>query len=306
MDRIQEMTIFAAVAEARSFAGAARSLGVSAATVTRAVAELERRLGSLLVVRNTRQLRLTEAGARFAVDARRLLQELQEAEESAAGIHASPRGLLVVTAPQVFGDLHVMPAMLDYLAANPAVEIRALLVDRVVSLLDEGVDVAVRIGELPDSSLTAIPVGHIRRVVAASPAYLARHGVPRRPEELAGHATISAYAAQQGGLWGFAEDGRALDVAVRSRLTVTSFHAAIHAAAAGAGLTQVASYQTAAAVARGELRWVLEDFEVAPRPVHVVFAEGRRGSAKVRSFVDFCVERLRASLAALAGPATVN
>ena len=300
------MTAFVAVAEAQSFAGAARRLGVSGATVTRAVAELERRLGSLLVVRNTRQLRLTEAGARFAADARRLLQELQEAEESAAGIHASPRGLLVVTAPQVFGDLHVMPAMLDYLAENPDVEIRALLVDRNVSLLDEGVDVAVRIGELPDSSLTAVPVGHIRRVVAASPAYLERHGVPRRPEELAAHATISAYGPQQGGQWCFAQGGRPLDVPVRSRLSVTSFAAAIHAAVAGAGLTQVASYQVAAAVARAELHVVLEDFEVAPMPVHVVYAEGRRGSAKVRSFVDFCVGRVRASLAGIAGSETVN
>jgi DNA-binding transcriptional LysR family regulator len=160
----------------------------------------------------------------------------------------------------------------------------------------------VRIGPLPDSSLTATPVGHIRRVVVASPAYLARHGTPRHPSELAGHATVSAYGAQQGASWCF---GGGLEVPVRSRLSVTSFPAAIDAAVAGAGLTQVASYQVAAAVARGELRLVLERFEVPPRPVHVVYAEGRRGSAKVRSFVDFCAARLRASLAALAGPATV-
>ena len=297
MDRIQELTVFAAVAEAQSFAGAARTLGVSAATVTRAVAELERRLGSLLVVRNTRQLRLTDAGSRFALDARRLLQELQEAEESAAGLHATPRGLLTVTAPQMFGDLHVTPAMIDYLAAHPQVEIRALLVDRVVSMLDEGIDVAVRIGTLPDSSLTAIPVGHIRRVVVASPAYLARRGAPASPDDLAGHDTVSAYGPAQGGAWEFA--GR--EVPVRSRLNITSFRAAIHAAIEGAGLTQVASYQTAQAVAQGELCIVLEAFELPPRPVHVVYAEGRRGSAKVRSFVDFCVPRLRAALDALSG-----
>lgn len=290
------MTVFAAVADEHSFAAAARRLSISAATVTRAVAELERRLGSLLVVRNTRQLRLTEAGERFAADARRLLQELQEAEESAAGIHASPKGLLVVTAPQVFGDLHVLPAMTAYLDANPAVEIRALLVDRVVSLLDEGVDVAVRIGALPDSSLTAVPVGSVRRVVCASPAYLATHGVPRHPDELTAHATVSAYAAQQANHWRFRVGGQVHDVRVHSRLTVTSFRAAIHAATAGAGLTQVASYQVADALARGELRLVLEDFEVAPLPVHVLYAEGRRGSSKVRSFVDFCVARLRESL----------
>ncbi len=300
MDRIQEMTVFAAVAEARGFAKAARALGVSAATVTRAVAELERRLGTLLVVRNTRQLRLTEAGTRFAADARRLLQELQEAEEAAAGLHASPRGLLAVTAPQFFGELHVLPLAMDYLAAHPQVELRALLVDRVVALLDEGVDVAVRIGELPDSSLTAIPVGHIRRVVVASPGYLDRHGTPRHPQELPQHATVSAYGSPFAAQWNFAD----ADVAVRSRLTVTSFRGAVEAAIAGAGLTQVASYQTARAVAEGRLRCVLEEFELPPRPVHIVFAEGRHGSAKVRSFVDFATPRLRASLAAIAGPAT--
>ncbi|MGN6527665.1 MAG: LysR family transcriptional regulator [Burkholderiaceae bacterium] len=303
MDRIQEMTVFVAVAEAGSFAGAARALGVSAATVTRGVAQLERRLGSLLVVRNTRQLRLTEAGTRFADDARRLLQELQEAEESAAGVHAAPRGLLTITAPQVFGDLHVVPAMTAYLAGHPDVDIRALLVDRVVALLEEGVDVAVRIGELPDSSMTAVPVGEIRRVVVAAPDYLARHGTPVHPDELAARATISAHGRQAGHHWRFRVDGRMHDVAVRSRLTVNSFRAAIHAATTGAGLTQVASYQVAEAVAAGALRAVLQDFEVEPRPVHLVYTEGRRGSAKVRSFVDFCVPRLRA---ALSGPARMN
>jgi DNA-binding transcriptional LysR family regulator len=297
------MTVFVAVAEAGSFAGAARALGVSAATATRGVAELERRLGSLLVVRDTRRLRLTEAGAGFAAEARRLLQELREAEESAAGVHAAPRGRLTLTAPQVFGDLHVVPAMTAYLEAHPDVEIRALLVDRVVALLDEGVDVAVRIGELPDSSLTAVPLGEIRRVVVASPDYLARRGAPAHPDELARHATISAYALPQGPDWPFRVDGRTHEVAPRARLTINSFRAAIHAAATGAGLTQVASYQVAEAVAAGRLRPVLEDFEVAPIPVHLLHAEGRRGSAKVRSFVDFCAPRLRA---ALAGPARMN
>jgi len=306
VDRIQEMTVFVAVAEAGSFAGAARAMGVSAATVTRGVAELERRIGSLLVVRDTRRLRLTEAGERFAVDARRLLAELQEAEESAAGVHARPRGVLTVTAPQVFGDLHVTPVMTEYLAAYPGIEIQALLVDRVVSLLDEGVDVAVRVGALPDSSLTAVPVGHVRRVVVAAPDYLARHGEPAHPDALAGHATISAYARRLGGAWRFQVDGEARDVAVRSRLAVTSFRAAIHAAATGAGLTQVASYQAAAELAAGRLRIVLAPFEVAPLPVHVLFPEGRRGSAKVRSFVDFCAARLRAALAdGVANPARV-
>ena len=297
VDRIQEMTIFVAVAEHASFAAVARHFVVSTATITRAVAQLEQRLGTLLVVRTTRHLRLTESGLRFAADCRRLLADLSDAESSAAGIHASPRGLLTVTAPQVFGDLHVTPVLAQYLARHPDVEIRGLLMDRVALMLDEGIDVAVRIGHLPDSSLTAIYVGSVRLMVCASPAYLAAHGTPQHPRELIDRATISPIMAERSSDWRFSIDGQHQSVNVRSRLSLTSFTAAIHATLDGWGLTQVPSYQIRTHLNADRLRVVLESFELPTLPVHVVYVEGRKGSSKVRSFVDFCVTQLRADLA---------
>jgi DNA-binding transcriptional LysR family regulator len=307
VDRIQEMTIFVAVAEHASFAAVARHFVVSTATITRAVAQLEQRLGTLLVVRTTRQLRLTESGLRFAADCRRLLADLNDAESSAAGIHASPRGLLTVTAPQVFGDLHVTPVLAKYLTLHPDVEIRGLLMDRVAPMLDEGIDVAVRIGHLPDSSLTAINVGSVRRMVCASPEYLAAHGSPQHPHELVDRTTISAVMAERSSNWVFNIGGQPQSVDVRSRLSLTSFTAAIHATLDGWGLTQVPSYQIRAHLNAGRLCAVLETFELPPLPVHVVYAQGRKGSSKVRSFVDFCVMQLRADLASsVTKPETVD
>jgi DNA-binding transcriptional LysR family regulator len=307
VDRIQEMTIFVAVAEHASFAAVARHFVVSTATVTRAVAQLEQRLGTLLVVRTTRQLRLTESGLRFAADCRRLLADLNDAESSAAGIHASPRGLLTVTAPQVFGDLHVTPVLAQYLAMHPDVEVRGLLMDRVASMMEEGIDVAVRIGHLPDSSLTAIAVGNVRLMVCASPQYLAAHGSPQHPLELVERATISPVMAERSSDWRFSIEGQRQLVNVRSRLSLTSFPAAIHATLEGWGLTQVPSYQIRAHLNAGRLCTVLEAFEVPTLPVHVVYAQGRKGSSKVRSFVDFCVTQLRADLAGgVANPETVG
>lgn len=302
MDRIQEMTLFAAVAEGPSFAAVSRNLNVSTATVTRAIAQLEARLGTLLIVRTTRQLRLTEAGVRFADDCRRLLADLHEAESAAAGIHGTPRGLLTITAPQVFGDLHVTPVMTDYLTRHPEVQIRGLLMDRIAGQLEEGIDVSVRIGELPDSSMTAIQVGTVRRMVCASPAYLAAHGTPQHPRELIERETVSVMITGRSPAWTFRMEGQHQEVKVQSRLSMTSFTASIHAAIDGWGLTQVPSYQIRRHVQAGTLCAVLEDFEVTPMPVYVVYVEGRRGSSKVRSFVDFCVQRLRADLDYSAGP----
>ncbi len=293
------MTVFLAVAEAQSFAAAARRLEMSAPSVTRSVAALERRLGALLLVRTTRSLRLTEAGQRYAADCRRILEEVEQADDAAAGAMAAPRGALSITAPALFGELHVMPAVLGYLRAHRAVSVRTLLVDRVVNLLDEGVDVAVRIGALPDSSLTAVQVGQVRRVVCAAPAFLREHGAPRDPDELQRYCTITAAMEGRGPQWRFLQDGQPRRVRVDSQLTVTSFQAAVLAAREGWGLTQVMSYQVARQLASGELEVVLRDFELPPLPVHVVYPEGRKSSAKVRSFVDFCVEALRRDLAAL-------
>lgn len=295
MNRFHEMSVFLAVAEAQGFAAAARRLAMSAPTVTRSVAALERRLGTLLLVRTTRSLRLTEAGERYAADCRRILEAVEQADDAAAGAMAAPRGSLHITAPARFGELHVMPAVLGYLRQHREVSVRALLVDRVVNLLDEGVDVAVRIGALPDSTLTAVPVGQVRRVVCASPEFLRRHGTPDNPDALARFCTITAGGSQ----WRFLQDGQLRRLPLESQLTVTSFQAAVAAACEGWGLTQVVSYQVARDLASGALRVVLRDYETPPLPVHVVFPEGRKSSAKVRSFVDFCVQALRRDLAAL-------
>jgi DNA-binding transcriptional LysR family regulator len=212
---------------------------------------------------------------------------------------AAPRGALSITAPALFGELHVMPAVLGYLRAHREVSVRTLLVDRVVNLLDEGIDVAVRIGALPDSTLTAVPVGQVRRVVCAAPAFLRRHGVPENPDALQRYCTITAAMEGRGPQWRFQQDGEPRRVRVDSQLTVTSFQAAVLAACEGWGLTQVVSYQVARHLASGALQVVLRDFELPPLPVHVVYPEGRKSSAKVRSFVEFCVEALRRDLAAL-------
>ncbi|CAB3685104.1 HTH-type transcriptional regulator PgrR [Achromobacter deleyi] len=301
MNRFQEMSVFLAVAEARSFAAAARRLAMSAPAVTRSVSALERRLGALLLVRTTRSLRLTEAGERYAQDCRRILEDVDQADDAAAGAMAAPRGSLHITAPSLFGELHVMPAVLGYLREHREVSVRALLVDRVVNLLDEGVDVAVRIGALPDSSLTAIAVGHVRRVVCASPAFLQRFGKPDTPDALAQFCTITAAMEGRGPQWRFLQDGQPRRLPMASQLTVTSFQGAIKAACEDWGLTQVVSYQVARHLASGALQVVLRDYELPPIPVHVVYPEGRKSSAKVRSFVDFCVDALRRDLAALPG-----
>jgi DNA-binding transcriptional LysR family regulator len=299
VNRFHEMTVFLAVAEARSFAAAARRLEMSAPTVTRSVAALEHRLGILLLVRTTRSLRLTEAGERYAADCRRILDDVEQADDAAAGVMGAPRGALSITAPAFFGELHVMPAVLGYLRAHREVSVRTLLVDRVVNLLDEGVDVAVRIGALPDSTLTAVPVGQVRRVVCAAPAFLQEHGEPKDLDALPRFCTITAAMEGRGTQWRFQQDGQARRLSVDSQLTVTSFQAAVLAACEGWGLTQVVSYQVARHLASGALQVVLRDFELPPMPVHVVYPEGRKSSAKVRSFVDFCVDALRRDLATL-------
>jgi DNA-binding transcriptional LysR family regulator len=299
VNRFHEMTVFLAVAEARSFAAAARRLEMSAPTVTRSVAALEHRLGVLLLVRTTRSLRLTEAGERYAADCRRILDDVEQADDAAAGVMGAPRGALSITAPAFFGELHVMPAVLGYLRAHREVSVRTLLVDRVVNLLDEGVDVAVRIGALPDSTLTAVPVGQVRRVVCAAPAFLQEHGEPRDLDALPRFCTITAAMEGRGTQWRFQQDGQARRLSVDSQLTVTSFQAAVLAACEGWGLTQVVSYQVARHLASGALQVVLRGFELPPMPVHVVYPEGRKSSAKVRSFVDFCVDALRRDLATL-------
>lgn len=292
MDRLEAMRIFLTVAETSGFAEAARQLRLSPPSVTRAVASLEERLGTSLFQRSTRHVRLTEAGRRFQMDARRILADLEEAEASAAGEHGAPSGDLAITASVMFGSLYVAPLVQDFLALHPQVTARLLLFDRVTNLIEEGFDIAVRIAHLQDSSLRAIRVGALRRVIVAAPGYLARRGEPQRPEDLLQHDAV-AFASAGGTVdqWIFRDNQR---VAPPARFTVNSSDVAVQAAIAGRGITRVLSYMVAPALARGELKILLQDFELPPTPVQLVHAEGRRTNAKLRAFLDFAVERLRA------------
>jgi len=299
MDRLESLRVFVAVAEANGFAEAARRLGLSASAVTRAILALEQRLGVQLLHRTTRSLRLTEAGERFLEDCRRILADLDEAEASAGGAHAVARGQLAVTAPSMFGRLHVAPVLFDFLERHPQVSARTLFVDRVVNLLDEGLDVAVRIAHLPDSGMTAIAVGSMRRVVVAAPAYLAEHGTPRVPADLVKHRAIGfMQISGQPRAWSFYPPGgkeRAAREVVQPpmQIVANSNEVAINAALRGHGLARTLIYQVAEDIETGRLQILLEDYEPPPIPVHVVTLAGRKAPAKVRAFVDFAVERLR-------------
>ena len=291
------MTVFVAVAEEESFAAAARRLRMSPPAVTRAIACLEERLAVRLLTRTTRLVRTTDAGARYLEDARRILAEADEADEAAAGINATPRGQLAVTAPALFGRIYVMPVIAAYQMTFMETTVSALFVDRVVNLVEEGLDVGIRIGSLPDSSLRAIRVGQVRRVVCASPAYLKKHGSPRTPADLAGHQIIAATSVPSGPDWTFVKGKEKTGVKLSPRILVNTNDGALEAARLGFGLTRLISYQVANELAAAKLKTVLADFEDAPLPVHVIHRESRHGSAKVRSFVDLAVERLRADAA---------
>jgi DNA-binding transcriptional LysR family regulator len=302
MDRLQAMTVFAAVAEAGGFAPVARKLKLSPSAVTRAVAELEERLGLRLLARTTRSVRLTEAGARFARDCRHIIAEIEEAEAAAVGAHGSVRGTLALTAPVLFGQLHVTPILVNYLRRFPDVDAQCYFLDRVVNLIDEGLDAAIRIGELPDSSLQAVQVGRVSRVVVASPEYLNANGVPTRPDDLASHVIVSAAGITPAADWRFADQGQIVTATVKSRMQTTTNDSAIAAAVQGFGIARLFNYQVATQVESGQLRIVLADHEEAPLPVHVVHHQGRRSTPKVRAFIDLAVETLRASPALNGSP----
>lgn len=294
MDRLHAMRVFVRIADTGGFAEAARQLHLSPPAVTRAVAALEDVIGARLLTRTTRSVKLTEAGKRYVEDCRRILADVEEAEASAAGSFARPTGMLTVTASVLFGQIYVLPIMMAYLDLYPDVAGRLLFLDRVTNLVDEGIDVAIRIGQLPDSSYSAIRVGSVRRVICGSPDYFARHGVPRAPADLVQHRLIAATGAWTSLEWRFGQDHRQI-VHVRPALFCNANEGAIRAARAGWGLTRVLSYQVGPDLLHGGLQTVLDDFEEPPLPVHVVHPEGRNASAKVRSFVDFATERLRAN-----------
>jgi DNA-binding transcriptional LysR family regulator len=278
-DRLDTLAIFVAVAEQQSFAEAARQLSRSPASVTRAVSALEERLQTRLLNRTTRSVALTDAGQRYLESCRRLLSAYDELEAENIGERAEPRGWINVTAPVMFGRLHVLPVVSSFLDDHPQVDIRMLLLDRVVSLVDEGLDLGVRIGQLPDSSLRAIRVGQIRRIVCASPEYIARHGVPATPRDLRDHIVVACTAVTP--------------IPDRWSLIVNTTDAAVGAALDGFGLTCIRSYQAEPHATAGRLQTVLAEYEPPPAPIHIVHPAGHYLSAKVRLFLDHAADTLR-------------
>ncbi|MCT7319056.1 LysR family transcriptional regulator [Ralstonia sp. CHL-2022] len=295
-DRFESMSILVAVVDSGSFSAAARRLEIPLATVSRKVAELESHLKTRLLHRSTRQLALTEAGQSYVAACRRILEEVGEAERAASGEYAAPKGELVITAPLVFGRLQLLPVVAEFLATYPDINVRMVLTDRVLHLLEEQVDAAVRIGDLPDSSFIATRIGTTRRVVCASPAYFAEHGTPTTPLELTGHACITMEQIASRQVWTFLSDKAELEVPIRSRLVVNTAEAAIDAAVAGVGLTRVLSYQVANAIRAGALKTALEAFEPAPWPVSLLHAGQGNLPLKLRAFLDFVGPRLKALL----------
>jgi DNA-binding transcriptional LysR family regulator len=290
MDRIDAMQAFVAVADLRGFAPAARKLGLSPSGVTRLIAALEDRLGARLLQRTTRSVALTDVGSRYLERARRILADVEEAEGSARDERTRPGGRLVVSAPVGFGRLHVSPIMSEYLKRHPEVSGDLRLSDRVVNLVEDGVDLAVRIGHLADSSLVARHVGEMRRIVVASPNYLRLRGEPDTPEAIASHETIQFGATMASPDWYFAGDGNEIRIAPTPRLTTNSADAAIQYAEQGGGLTRVLAYQAAEAIRDGRLKIVLRKFEQPPIPIHIVYPTSRLLSAKVRTFIDLVTE----------------
>ncbi|MGB8399906.1 LysR family transcriptional regulator [Bradyrhizobium sp.] len=290
MDRIDAMQAFVVVADLKGFAPAARKLGLSPSGVTRLIAALEDRLGARLLQRTTRQVTLTDTGARYLERARRILADVEEAEASAEGERTRPGGRLVVSAPVGFGRLHVSPVMSAYLRRYPDVSADLRLSDRTINLVEDGVDLAVRIGHLPDSTLVARHVGEMRRIVVAAKEYLEARGEPKRPGEIASHDTIQFGAITAPPDWRFIEDGSEIRVPTTPRFSTNSADAAIQYAEQGGGLTRVMAYQAAASLKAGRLKIVLAKFEQPPLPIHIVYPTSRLLSAKVRTFIDLVAE----------------
>ncbi|MGN6480114.1 LysR family transcriptional regulator [Luteibacter sp.] len=293
MDQIHLMRVFVAVGEEESFAAASRRIDLSPAAVTRAIAALEEELGVKLLARTTRNVRLTEAGRRYLDDTRNILASITEANEAAAGVNAAPKGNLSVTSSVLFGRWFIMPCIVRYLQEHPEVEVSAFFLDRVVNLVEEGMDVAVRIGHLPDSSLKALRVGQVRRILVASPDYLAKHGVPKHPADLLHHTVIAASGISPRVDWKFGAVDDPTMVRMRPRLTVSSNDAAIAGAVAGLGVARLLSYQVGDDLAAGRLQIILAEYEEAPWPVHILHRESKYGSSKVRHFIDLLAEHLR-------------
>ncbi len=296
MDRFEAMRTLVAAVDGGSLSAASRTLNVPLPTVSRRVSDLEAMLGSQLVVRTSRKLHLTEAGSAYLASARRVLEELAEAERAASGEYRAPRGELLVTAPIMFGKMHVAPIVHEFLGIYPDVTVRLVLSDGVIDLVEARIDAAVRIGRLPDSALAARRVGEIRWVVCASPSYLGRRGTPQSPAELAGHDCIAFEGLQRHREWPFTGPGGALQVSIRPRFSVNTADAVVGGAAAGLGVARVMSYQAADGVRDGTLMPILSGWSPPPNPVQLVHAAHQQQPLKLRAFLDFVAPRLQEKL----------
>ncbi|HEY8566914.1 MAG TPA: LysR family transcriptional regulator [Beijerinckiaceae bacterium] len=296
MDRLDAMRVLLAVVDEGSLSAGARRLRAPLATVSRKVADLERHLRAQLLVRTSRRVALTDAGQAYAASARRILEQVETAERETVGAHSTPRGELHVTAPTMFGRMHVLPVACAFLDEQPDIDLRLFLSDRQVNLAEDHIDVAVRIGQLVDGGLKATRVGSVRRIACASPAYLARRGTPATPDDLAGHDGISFQGFLAAPEWRYRGDGPAWSAEPRTRLAVNATEAAVAAAVAGLGVVRLLSYQIAEELRRGSLVAVLEDFAPAPTPVSLVYPDAGLLPLKTRAFLDWTAPRLRARL----------
>jgi len=296
MDRLEAMAAFVAVVEAGGFSAAARRLGTPLTTVSRKVSDLEDHLRARLLTRTTRKVTLTDTGQLFFLRSRRLLDELSESERLASGEYQAPRGGLSVSAPLALGRLHLAPVIAEFLAAYPDIDVDLRLSDGIANIVADGIDVAVRVGELPDSSLRALKVGNIRHVVCASPAYLDRRGTPSKPSDLGSHHCVTFTGLEGAREWTFRAGRKVERLVVRSRLAVNTAEAAADAAVAGAGITRLLCYQVSEAVLAGRLRLLLRKFEPPPLPVHLVSPDARLMPLKLKAFLEFVGPRLKARL----------
>lgn len=301
MDKFRLMQTFVAIVDGGSLTAAARVQDCSLAAVVRALAALEAHLGVRLLNRSTRRIALTEEGREYAERCRRLLAEVAEAEAALTERRSEPAGMLAITAPAMFGRLHACPVVGEFLEAFPQMRVHLLLLDRVVDLLEEGLDIAIRIGPLPDSSLVALPIGTTGRLVCASPDYLARHGRPRDPGELVAHRCVQFVGLPSAEHWRFLAGGRPVTVPVTGVLTTNQLDAAVDACLRGLGCGRFLGYQVAQDLAEGRLVRLLPDFEPAPLPVNLVYPHSRLLSSRVRAFVSWVLPRLKGRIAAEAG-----
>ena len=293
MDRLQAMTTFVQIVDKGSLTAAADALDTSLPSVVRTLASLERHLGVRLLNRTTRRIHLTDEGAQFLERCRTILSELQEAEAALTSRQIEPQGRLKITAPVVFGRCYVTPIVNEFVRRYPNVSVDLLLVDRFTNLVEEGLDVAVRVGQLRDSSLVAIPVGQARRVICASPDYLRRHGTPRVPQDVAKHRCVRYTGLAARDEWGLQVGRRIVTIPITSVISCNQIDSALDACINGVGLGMFFSYQVVPHRKAGELRYVLEEFEIEPRPIQVIYPHSKLLSTKVRAFVDECVKQLR-------------